>query len=151
MLFAAIPGWGRLLALLGWVVGRQSWRRALWLLFPAIRGRGSLLPLVALVVPRQSCRKAQWVQFPANPGWGLLLALVGWSLANPGTVPCGSYSPPLLARACCWLWWGVPSPILAEGPMGAVPLKYLLVPAASVAWLDGCSPILAEGPVGAVP
>ena len=31
------------------------------------------------VVPRESWRRALWVQFPVNPGCGLLLVLVGWS------------------------------------------------------------------------
>ena len=54
--------------------------------------------------------------FPANPGWGLLLVFAGWSLPDPGGGPCGCSSPAILVGACCWLWWGGPSPILAEGP-----------------------------------
>ena len=51
MLVPAIPGWGRLLAVDGWVVPRQSWWRALWMRFPAFIGSGLLPALLALVLP----------------------------------------------------------------------------------------------------
>ena len=73
MLVPAIPGWGLQLAVVSWVVPRQSWQRALWMVFPAFPGRGPLLPLLGLSL--------------AIPGWGMLLALalVGW------VFPCHSW------------------------------------------------------------
>ena len=38
MLFLAVPGSGLLLAVLGGVVPRQSWRNVLWVVFPANPG-----------------------------------------------------------------------------------------------------------------
>ena len=93
---------GRLLALVGWVVLRHSWRRALW------------------------------VQFPAFPGWGLLLAWVRWSFAFPGGGPCGRCAPPFLAGACRWLWWGCPPPFPVVGPVVAASCPSWHGPAATL-------------------
>ena len=38
---------GQLLASMRWVVLRQFWQRALWVLFPATAGWGMMLALVA--------------------------------------------------------------------------------------------------------
>ena len=65
-----------------------------------------VLAFMGWVVPRQSWRRALWLQFPINQGWGLVPSLVGWTLANPGGGPCGCSSTPILAAASCWCWWG---------------------------------------------
>ena len=49
---------------------------------------------------------------------------------------------PFLAQACRWLWWDGPLPILAEGPVGAVPHQSWLGPAAGFGGVGGPSPIL---------
>ena len=44
---------------------------------------------------------------------------LGCSLANPGGGLCRCSSPPILAGACCWLWWaGWPLANLGGGPLG---------------------------------
>ena len=54
------PCWGA-----GWSLVSPDW--------------GLVVALVGRVVPRQSWQRALWVLFPAIPGWGLLLALLqGW-------------------------------------------------------------------------
>ena len=59
--------------------------------------------------------------YAASPGWGLVLALAGWSLANACGGLCGcSTSLSYPGTAAHFGGMGDPSPILAEGPVGAV-------------------------------
>ena len=117
----------------------------------AILGLNLLLALLGWVVPGQSWRRALWVQFPAIVSVGLLLPLVGWFLVSPSGGPCWCSSLPFFPRpTAVFNAVAGPSPFLAEGPLGAVPCHSWLTSAAGFGAVDGPSPMLSEGSVGAV-
>ena len=134
------------------VVPCHSWRRAFGVQFSVTPGWGLLLALVGWGVPRQSWRRGLLVQFSANPGWVMLLAMVGWSIANHAEGPAGAVPRHCqLARVAGLGGMDGSWPILAARLEGAVPCQSWLPSAAVLGGAYGPSLFLADALVGAVP
>ena len=134
------------------VVPRHSWRRALGVQLSVTPGWGLLLALVGWGVPRQSWRRGLLVPFSANPGWVMLLATVGWSIANHAEGPAGAVPRHCQLARVTGLggmdrFW----PILAARLVAVVPCQSWLASAAVFGGAYGPSLFLADALVGAVP